>query len=670
MELFYTNMQTTDTNKKLIETLKEYSNKTNNKVYLLASPLIESDLFDEDSSNKCFLLIPGYKIIFINITSGDEDFEEYIENVIEDIGHISKKYNYVEELGRPKRWTKNLIDEIKIDELEQKNLDEYLEDQKLDLMTKRTQELVISLATGSINDINRVKGGAPRSLLEQVKKRIILFDGQQTRFLYSSPKKSKKIIKIQGLAGTGKTELLLHKLKTIYLKDEKSKIGFACFNKILNSSLKNRIPDFFDFMKVGEQIKWNERLYCFRGWGSFSDKNSGLYSFICHHYGIPFKSFGQERNFAKLCDEVIAILESIKDYEPYFDYMLVDESQDFPKEFFKLCELVTKKEVYVAGDIFQSIFDVKIDYETVDVDFLLNKCYRTDPKTLMFAHALGMGLFEEKRISWLNNEGLKACGYIVNDKNDYLTLSREPINRFEDIEDDYNSIEIEGVGKEEVLEKVMEILDKIISQNNTISPDDIAIMFLQNDNFYYELANKIKYRIYQKYGWESNVGYETQVKRKETVMISNKNNIKGLEFPFVICLSGKIKRNFIDRNSLYMMLTRSFLKSYLLIDNEQEELIEILRNGLNEILENKEMTIKNITSEELENISTKIQKFKESSLKSLEELLSDEMITQKIDVKYKSFLLEALKLRIGDDFNKESVAKEIELVMRISGGNV
>ena len=216
----------------------------------------------------------------------------------------------------------------------------------------------------------------------------------------------------------------------------------------------------------------------------------------------------------------------------------------------------------------------------------------------------------------------------------------------------------------------MERLDKIIRQNNTISPDDIAIMFLQNDNFYYELANKIKYRIYQKYGWESNVGYETQVKRKETVMISNKNNIKGLEFPFVICLSGKIKRNFIDRNSLYMMLTRSFLKSYLLIDNEQEELIEILRNGLNEILENKEMTIKNITNEELENISTKIQKFKESSLKSLEELLSDEMITQKIDVKYKSFLLEALKLRIGDDFNKESVAKEIELVMRISGGNV
>ena len=43
-----------------------------------------------------------------------------------------------------------------------------------------------------------------------------------------------------------------------------------------------------------------------------------------------------------------------------FTYMFIDESQDFDENFFDLCELVTEKNVYVAGDIFQSIFDETI----------------------------------------------------------------------------------------------------------------------------------------------------------------------------------------------------------------------------------------------------------------------------------------------------------------------
>ena len=59
----------------------------------------------------------------------------------------------------------------------------------------------------------------PETLLEKVKKNIVLFDGDQTRFIYREF--SNKIVTIQGLSGTGKTELLLHKLKDIYLKEKK-----------------------------------------------------------------------------------------------------------------------------------------------------------------------------------------------------------------------------------------------------------------------------------------------------------------------------------------------------------------------------------------------------------------------------------------------------------------
>ena len=32
-----------------------------------------------------------------------------------------------------------------------------------------------------------------------------------------------------------------------------------------------------------------------------------------------------------------------------FTYMFIDESQDFDENFFELCELVTEKNIYVAG---------------------------------------------------------------------------------------------------------------------------------------------------------------------------------------------------------------------------------------------------------------------------------------------------------------------------------
>lgn len=69
----------------------------------------------------------------------------------------------------------------------------------------RIGELLISLLIGSINDIEKVGIEIPETLLERVKKNIILFDGDQTRFIYK--KFPKKTVSIQGLSGTGKTEL-------------------------------------------------------------------------------------------------------------------------------------------------------------------------------------------------------------------------------------------------------------------------------------------------------------------------------------------------------------------------------------------------------------------------------------------------------------------------------
>ncbi|WP_341848624.1 DEAD/DEAH box helicase family protein, partial [Enterobacter hormaechei] len=103
------------------------------------------------------------------------------------------------------------------------------------------------------------------NILDSVKSKIILFDTDQTSFVFKSGIGKKFVI--QGLAGSGKTELLLHKLKEVYSKNSEARIAFTCFNKILASSMKSRIPDFFDFMRVERQIDWNNKLFCFHSWG-------------------------------------------------------------------------------------------------------------------------------------------------------------------------------------------------------------------------------------------------------------------------------------------------------------------------------------------------------------------------------------------------------------------
>ncbi|HBM2223604.1 TPA: DEAD/DEAH box helicase, partial [Escherichia coli] len=579
------------------------------------------------------------------------------EDFIEDLGSLSDKYNYKDTIGRPRAWKDKLVTECSYADFSFGNLDKFFDEIKItDGVLAKKSELIISLLTGSINNIDKVKGNVPDNILDKVKQKIILFDGDQTRFVYQ--KFDKKKVVIQGLSGTGKTELLLHKLKEIYLDKENlnSKIMFTCHNKILADNMRKRIPEFFNFMKVEQQISWNERLWCVNAWGSQYDGNSGAYRYICEYYGLSFYRFSYVMTFDKVCRIALDELKKLpsNEFKHCFDFMLIDESQDFPSSFIELCELVTRDTIYVAGDIFQSIFDTNISNE-IQPDFLLSKCYRTDPRTLMFAHGLGMGLFEEEPLTWLMNNEWEACGYIVDESvKGKLRLKREPLRRFEDVTDaKIHSVELINSTYETEEENILGILRKIKEENPTVLADDIGIIFIDQAKTIFKIADRLELSVPRLLGWKVNKAYETKEKIKDTLFISNKNHVKGLEFPFVICVTRDIIKSHSYRNSLYMMLTRSFIKSYLLLGDGNKDLQNEIEKGLDAINEHGYMDINVPPREVISKIRTTI-KYDEKNI-SHYDLVTKVFDDLQIEPIFRTSLYNTVKTIMPDSFDVDKI---------------
>lgn len=577
----------------LTEYIRNYSEYVKKQTYVLSKPLtIEDTTYNYD--NAVVVFVSGMRPFFLNLgdSETEKSFIEYTEEFIDDISHLSEKFKYREKIGRRRNWEGNFLKFAK------ENIDfSQLPIEKTPDI--RTIDLIISLVVGSINDAKKINLEAIDSL-EAIKSKIILFDTDQTSFVFrNSP--SKKLV-IQGLAGSGKTELLLHKLKEIYSKDIEAKFAFTCFNKILASSMRTRIPEFFDFMRVERQIDWNNKLFCFHSWGSGRDPNSGMYRHICHALGIPFRTFASG-SFDDVCKKAVEeIKASTLESKHVFDYVFIDESQDFSPSFIELCELVTAKKIFVAGDVFQNIFRA-INDNVNKADLILKKCYRTDPKNLMFSHALGMGLYEKPVLRWLKDNEWDACGYGYKESgNGRAILSREPLRRFEDIPVDTPSTYIHQVINGNIADSILAIVCNLRKSFPSIQPGDIAVIYLDKDNYVYDSISELEGKIHEAFNWEVNVSYETKSRSPEKFFISNINNAKGLEFPFVICYGNDLYRHPSFRNGLYTMMARSFLESHLVLSKHaNQEILKQINTGLDFLTKNNCVDVRIPSPEEIKN---------------------------------------------------------------------
>jgi superfamily I DNA and RNA helicase len=657
--LLYIQVNKNDQNESILEEIRTYSSlNTNEQLYIINAPLGDKKYSYAYQENAIIILSPRHKLIFLDLNDDEEKFDEYYDDFIEDLSSISDKYNYKNHIGRPREWKKNNTNQIYKQEIS--SVSSLLSENRLnDPNLERVSELLISLLIGSINDIDKIGANVPETILEKVKKNIILFDGEQTRFIYKEF--NKKLVSIQGLSGTGKTELLLHKLKEIYTKDETSKIFFTCHNIALSNNLRERVPGFFNFMKVEKQIEWHKRLWVSHAWGSRSDANSGLYSYLCDFYNVNFQRFsyhgtGYEQIFSQILETVKLIDE--KDFKFAFDYILIDERQDFPTVFFELCEKITKHKVYIAGDIFQDIYENTNNTE-LEVDIVLNRCYRTDPRTLMFAHGVGIGLFENKKLNWFSDSYWNAIGYNIKRLEErVIRLDREPIRRFENLKNnDFESVIIGGSTQSSNVIKIIRDLQKT---HDEIKPDDIAIILLEeNQKNLFNYIDGLSYAISSELNWEVNRAYENKIKIPNSIYISNPNNVKGLEFPFVICITASIKNTYKYRNVLYTMLTRSFIQSYLLVTNQKG--LENNKEGLRIINEKNYIQTIEPTDKEKKEIENKLKKFIQNNANvSFEEFLNEIFNGLNTPLENRQKLTNALLNADFDKFDKQKTIKFIK----------
>ena len=192
----------------------------------------------------------------------------------------------------------------------------------------------------------------------QTKLTIAIFDREQKNAALHTLEGPQRI---RGLAGSGKTVILAYKAALIHLQNPDATILYTYYTKPLMGTVKKLITKFY---KQSSDIEPNwDKIKIMHAWGGVN--LNGVYYSTCISNGIIPKKLEEAKiasfkdPFNKICEELVNI-----DLKPEYDYTLIDEGQDIPKYFYRLCRKITRNNQIVwAYDDFQNIFDVVMQDE-------------------------------------------------------------------------------------------------------------------------------------------------------------------------------------------------------------------------------------------------------------------------------------------------------------------
>ena len=257
--------------------------------------------------------------------------------------------------------------------------------------------------------------------------------------------------RIRGLAGSGKTIVLTWKAALLHLQNPDSLVVYTYYTKSLYSLIKNLITRFYRHYAEHDP-DW-ERLRVLHAWGG---KNlPGVYSTICSLHGQQPIKYSEarghgENEFDYVCRQLLNTR-----LDELFDYSILDEGQDFPPSFYRLCwqttvngrviwgydecqnilnvDIQDPRETFGRGDDSEYLVDLDRAEPGVRNDIVLHRCYRNPREILHYAFALGLGLYNERILQMPeNNEHWEDLGFRVvagdSQPGDEMTVERPEEN--------------------------------------------------------------------------------------------------------------------------------------------------------------------------------------------------------------------------------------------------
>lgn len=414
--------------------------------------------------------------------------------------------------------------------------------------------------------------------IELNNKQIANFDNMQMKASLTITDESERI---RGLAGTGKTVVLAIKAAKLHKLYPDKKIAFVFYTKSLYSQTISYIRKYYLSIADAEP-NW-DNLKVLHSWGG-KTTGEGFYTYICRENSIQPKTYN-DLTFSAACEELNNVEgELVRS----FDYILVDEAQDFPLSFFKLIEKVCKlpRKVVIAYDELQTTNDNRIpEFEELfgkdengnaiislnsRFDYVLKKTYRNDPKVLFTAVALGFGFYADLVQIIKSEETWNALGFdcetvLENGKN--VVISRDPQNSPNSISKFLNNetVDYENFDTpEHESNKVVEIITNLINEEH-VQPQDILVIDVNNNknDFLKNIQAKLSLN-----SIESHIpGIITDSRefiKQDKVTLSTPRNSKGNEVPVVIVVNAEIiykarnkERGRISRNFLFISITRA-----------------------------------------------------------------------------------------------------------------
>lgn len=389
--------------------------------------------------------------------------------------------------------------------------------------------LSVSQGAGRLNNykglIEGTKADKIGDAIKLIDTRISYLDKQQHAAAIQIPDGPQRI---RGMAGTGKTIILTMKAAFLHSRYPDAKILYTFNTQSLYNQIRDLITKFYRDTEEKDP-NWNN-LMILHSWGGKAKE--GVYSRACLRNSIQPIPLLQAQSFSKgedafdfVCSDALKnpLLQE-------YDFVLMDEAQDFPPSFFQLVYRLTKppKRIIFAYDELQSLSNLTIsdtgdlfgynkdgskivDFSKgyydggIEMDYVLYKSYRNPLEVLMTAHSIGLGLYNKDGYMQVidNKEVWDAIGYEVIEGSfqkvgEQITIERPQKNSISLAQELYNGTQ-ESLQYYQFADRDSEILwvadqiERDVKQEG-VEPHDIIVISLNHKyikNHFIPLQSKL-----------------------------------------------------------------------------------------------------------------------------------------------------------------------------------